>query len=186
MEQVFISYATSDREIANQIQGVLNHAGIQTWSVESLKVGGNLFEQIDSALRSSSHLVLLLSSHSTNSPSVANEYRYFLSQNKPLIPVLVGDISVSDVPASLQRLQWLDLRNPSPEAIAQIVAAIHSVSDLNTQRLDKDETPEKKSLKLTLNLDINEVSSEKLRDIVSKLAEAGVEEIKVVNVDKAS
>lgn len=187
MERVFISYAMPDREISKQIRDVLQEAGSPVWLDEyNIKPGDDWRTRIDEALQLSTHLVVILSPNSIKSPYIANEYRSFLSQNKQLIPVLVGDISDAEIPPSLQHLHYVDLRKPSPDAMAQIIATIRSTGDVTTQNVDKHETSEKKSLKLTLNLDLNKVGSEKLRDIVAKLAEAGVEEIEVVNVDKAS
>jgi len=183
MQQIFISYVAQDRNLAHQIHTDLEQTGFDVWSDADLKPGDNWEAQIDSALRASSHCVVLLSPDSIKSPFVATEYRYFLGRNKPVIPVLVGDIGFNDIPERLQRIQTVDLRTSIPLGIERLIAALHAPAELQTY--EPQETS-KKPLKLTLSLNINEFGNEKFQDLITKLNDIGVDEIEVVNVDKAS
>ena len=185
MQQVFISYAAQDKDRAEKIYGYLERAGLHPWRYEAnLKPGDDWKVQIDAALHSSSHCIVLLSPYTIKSPAVAAEYRYFLAQNKPLIPVLVTDVAPEDIPERLKSIQMIDMRSFTDTSIGQLITALQNVNvQLFTQ---VPVQTDKKALKLTLNLNLNEFGSEKFRDLVAKLNEVGVEEIEVVNVDKAS
>ena len=183
MQQVFISYSRQDTELAQQIHTSLEQAGFNVWSDAVIKPGDDWEVQIDSALRASSHCIVLLSPDSIKSPFVATEYRYFLGRNKPVIPVLTGDIGFNDIPERLQRMQMLDLRTSIQLGIENLIAALDTPAELQTE--EPQETS-KRPLKLTLSLNINEFGNEKFRDLVAKLNDIGVDEIEVVNVDKAS
>ncbi len=185
MQQVFISYAPQDKGRAEQIYVYLERAGLHPWRYDvDLKPGEDWAHQIEEALHQSSHCVVLLSPFSIKSPAVASEYRHFLSQNKPVIPALVAEIAPKDIPERLKTIQMVDLRSFTDPTFANLIIALQ---DGNTQLLS-EESPQtdKKPLKLTLNLNLNEFGSEKFRDLVAKLNDIGVEEIEVVNVDKAS
>ena len=183
MQQVFISYSKRDTNLAQQIHTDLEQAGFNVWSDADLKPGDDWESQIDSALRASSHCVVLLSPDSIKSPFVATEYRYFLGRNKPVIPILVGDMGFNDIPERLRSTQIFDLRTPTQSGIENLIAALHAPAELSTE---KPQETSKKSLKLTLSLNINEFGNEKFQDLITKLNDIGVDEIEVVNVDKAS
>ena len=185
MQQVFLSYAVQDRSKAEVIYTYLERAGLNPWRYDfDLKPGDDWKAQIDAALHSATHCVVLLSRSSIKSPAVAAEYRQFLAQNKPVIPVLVDDVSLEDIPERLQAIQFIDLRSATHTFMAELIVALQN----NDARLFVEESPQndKKPLKLTLNLSLNEFGNEKFRDLVAKLSDIGVEEIEVVNVDKAS
>ena len=185
MQQVFISYAPQDKARAEQIYVYLERAGLNPWRYDAdLKPGDDWKVQTDAALHASSHCVVLLSSFSLRSPAVAAEYRYFLAQNKPVIPALVDDVAPADIPLRLQAVPYVDLHAFTHTALAQLTLALQS--DNTPSLLEDTPPPDKKPLKLTLNLNLNEFGSEKFRDLVAKLNDIGVEEIEVVNVDRAS
>lgn len=181
--QVFISYSRHNTDLAQQIHASLKQAGFNVWSDADLKLGDDWEVQIDSALRASSHCIVLLSPDSIKSPAVASEYRYFLGHNKPVIPVLAGDIGFNDIPERLRSIQILDLRTPTQLAIESLISALRAPAE---QVTEEPQETSKKPLKLTLSLNINEFGNEKFRDLVAKLSDIGVDEIEVVNVDKAS
>ncbi|MCA0454320.1 MAG: toll/interleukin-1 receptor domain-containing protein [Chloroflexi bacterium] len=183
MQQVFISYSKQDANLAQQIYASLKLAGFNVWSDADLKADDDWEAQIDSALRTSSHCVVLLSPSSIKSSFVTSEYRYFLGRNKPVIPVLVGDIALNDIPERLQRMQMLDLRTSTQSGIERLITALRAPAELPSEDLQETN---RKPLKLTLSLNINEFGNEKFQDLITKLNDIGVDEIEVVNVDKAS
>ncbi len=185
MQQVFISYAFQDKVRAEQIYVYLERAGLHPWRYDAdLKPGDDWKVQIDAALHSSSHCVVILSPNSIKSPAVASEYRYFLAQNKPVILAQVSDVDSDDIPERLRKNPIIDLRNSTHTSIAALITGLNDYNHLFS--LNLMETTQKKPLKLTLNLSLNDFGNEKFRDLVAKLNDIGVEEIEVVNVDRAT
>jgi hypothetical protein len=183
MQQVFISYAPQDKVRAEQIYIYLERAELHPWYDVHLKSGEDWKSQIDAALHQSSHCVVLLSHASIKSPVVATEYRHFISQNKPVVVALIDDVSLEDIPERLKTSRIINLRTATHTTIAELINALQINTPLLVDALPQTD---KKPLKLTLNLNINEFGNDKFRDLVAKLNDIGVEEIEVVNVDKAS
>ena len=65
--QVFICYAREDRQIARQLYADLKRAGVEPWlDCESLLPGQYWENEINRAIRESSYVMVLLSSHSVS------------------------------------------------------------------------------------------------------------------------
>jgi hypothetical protein len=185
MQQVFMSYAAQDKVRAEQIYVYLERAGFKTWRYDAdLKPDNDWKPQVDAALHNSSYCIVILSPYALKSPAVASEYRYFLAQNKPVILALVSDVDSDDIPERLRNNPLVDLRNPTHTSIAELINAINDYDHVFS--LNLLEPTAKKPLKLTLNLSLNDFGNEKFRDLVAKLNDIGIEEIEVVNIDRAS
>lgn len=183
MQQVFISYSPQDKARAEQIYTYLERAELHPWYDGQLKTGEDWKVQIDAALHQSSHCVVLLSHASIKSPAVATEYRHFLAQNKPVVVALIDDVALEDIPERLKTSQIINIQMATHTTIAELIVALQMNTSLLVNTIPQTD---KKPLKLTLNLNINEFGNEKFRDLVEKLNDIGVEEIEVVNIDRAS
>jgi len=114
--QVFISYASEDKNIANKIYNDLVSFGINTWmDTKKLVAGQNWKLQINNAIKKSSFFLLLLSSNSISKrgyvqkeQKIALELLDELPQNNNfIIPIRIDNSNPSN--DRLQELHWIDL-----------------------------------------------------------------------------
>ena len=62
-------------------------------------------DTIEEALENSAAMLLVLSANSVESRHVADEWHYFLEEDKPVVPVLYQECRV---PYQLRRIQYVD------------------------------------------------------------------------------
>lgn len=119
-DQVFLSYNAEDREWASQFARSLAAANVGLWSADSqLRPGDDWRAKLAEALRESRTIVLVLSRKSIASPWVAFEWGAALADDKRIIPVLVEDIPLEDLPPFVRTRQFLSALPPE-EAGRQI------------------------------------------------------------------
>ncbi|HVU11231.1 MAG TPA: toll/interleukin-1 receptor domain-containing protein [Phototrophicaceae bacterium] len=121
---IFLSYARQDQLWVSDFARALDTAGIHDYWVDSkaLAAGQNWEELLQEALRQSEIFILILTPNSLENPNVFFELGAAFADNKQIIPVLVGDIDVKQVPLSLTSRQWL--RTDSPTEAGKQVARI--------------------------------------------------------------
>lgn len=96
--QVFISYASDDFEIAKQLAGKLDTAGVGAWlDANRLTAGDRYSESIIAALDAARAVVVLWTPVSCKSDWVRYEARRAHSQGKH-VPLLAGGLVVDDMP----------------------------------------------------------------------------------------
>ena len=116
MSKVFISYAQSDIDLARNVAGALRGAGINVWfAADETYPGDNVPEAIGKALKSSSHIVVLLTEDALSSQFLRHEIESAVSYaiaeprfERRLIPVVVDDPG-GDVEA---KMPWILRRMP--------------------------------------------------------------------------
>lgn len=117
--EVFISYASEDREVADKVCGALESSGIKCWiAPRDVPLGATYEEAIVRAIYSSRLVVLILSAHSNRSPHVEREIQSACADNfhKLIVPVRIGDFHYSKVMLYyLGSAQWLDASTPPLE-----------------------------------------------------------------------
>jgi hypothetical protein len=123
---IFISYARKDEAVALQLTDDLTGRGIQTWIDQvNIRPGQRWDKMVQEALLQAPLMLLLLSHGSSYSENVADEYHYFLQNQKTIIPVLISDFEMKDMPYRLSRFQYIDFRNDYQLALDSLVEAIH-------------------------------------------------------------
>jgi TIR domain/Restriction endonuclease len=144
--QVFLSYASEDKASARIIADALRHRGVSTWLDESeILWGENLVAKIESAARSSDHILLLLSPAAVKSDFVYAEMNLALSRELKerairLIPILLADC---EIPLVLRDRQYLDMRGSNRDiGIRRLVDQLSAVpairfSDLTPQTFER-------------------------------------------------
>lgn len=88
MKDVFISYASEDRPLAERLAEGLEEAGLSVWWDRQIQVGSEWDTTIEEALASAKCVVVLWTMHAKGSRWVRAEARNALNQHK-LVPVLV-------------------------------------------------------------------------------------------------
>jgi hypothetical protein len=105
MADVFISFASPDRERVERIQGRLAERGFDVWSMHKLLPGDSVIKTVSRELEGSTNVVLAWSRHAEASPYVEGEIMYAFGARK-LVPVRVEKWSW---PAFLASVQYVDL-----------------------------------------------------------------------------
>lgn len=184
MRKVFISYAQPDSAAARRISEQLAKADIQTWLYErDLQPGDDFKAQTARALRDSTHGLFLLSPSSLQSPAASAEWQYFLMQNKPLLVGQVETVHSEDMPGRFARLQQIDLTHNFNKGMRALIEAIRSDDLLVTQHAAPDAArSQHPRASVTLELDLKDLDTQKLVDIITELTEKGIEDIRVVQV----
>lgn len=138
---VFISFSVSDEEVVRPLWEELGSSGLRVfWSNSTLKdkLGEKWFDTIQSAIGRSKHFLLIVTHASMSSEWVKREYQAFLnhyykSGSRLLIPVLVGNYSVSKLPMFLDQLQ--SCRLDQQDSVKRIIQLLWGT---NVEELKKD------------------------------------------------
>ena len=105
--EVFISYSRQNwRPHVKSLAQHLYDADLKLWIDQHIiRSGGDWLDEINKALDQCKVLVLCVSPSSLNSRYVKMEYRYFLDENKPVLPIIIEE---TKLPAELRRIQHVD------------------------------------------------------------------------------
>lgn len=108
---IFVSYSRNDwDEFASPLVERLRSEGFDVWVDQELIRGGtDWLDAINNALDRCPQMILCVSPDSLASRYVKMEYRYFIGENKFLLPVICRKI---DLPAELRGIQNADWDNP--------------------------------------------------------------------------
>lgn len=114
---VFISHSSKDKAIADAVCAALEAAKIRCWIAPRDILGGEKWAgAINSAIKSSSIMVLIFSENSNNSDDVLNELQLAKDAEAIIIPFKIGDIFPNgDMEYYLKRTHWLDAMDPPTE-----------------------------------------------------------------------
>jgi hypothetical protein len=135
---VFLSYAHSDHDVARRVADELTAAGVNVWfDFSEVKSGVAIEDQVNAALSSSDVVVVLLSSDSVRSEWVKAELRVALSRDSAnrgvtVVPALIGDC---DLPDSLARMRYFDLRTDLSQGVARLAEEVFAVRKIDFSRL---------------------------------------------------
>lgn len=134
--QVFISYASEDKELATKISRLLESVGLRVWLDEShIMPADNWAERISQALKESRAMVVLVSPAAVNSERVRREIEFALGAKEysgRLLPVFVGPrerIPRDRLPWILLRLEGIELTDQAEEKGLQQI--VHALSKTN-------------------------------------------------------
>lgn len=111
---VFISYASEDQAAADAICVALEQAGYTTWIAHRDNNPGTPYgANIIAALRACRALVLVYSEKASQSTFVLSEVENAKHFNKPMIPIRIQNIELSDeLRLYISRIHWLDAFAP--------------------------------------------------------------------------
>lgn len=115
--QVFISYSSKDRTIANMVCALLEERGHPCWiAPRDIVPGREWGEAIVDGIRTTNVFVLIFSQHANQSPQILREVERAVNKGMPIIPFRIEDV----VPqGSLEYFMsvphWLDALAPPVE-----------------------------------------------------------------------
>lgn len=106
---VFISYSTKDKAIADVVCNTLENNGIHCWiAPRNIQPGKPYAREIINGIASSKALLLIYTSNSNSAEHVINEVDAAFNAKKTIIPFLVEDITMNpELVYYLARKHWL-------------------------------------------------------------------------------
>ena len=109
-QQVFISYASADKQVADRVCSALESAGVSCWiAPRNIEPGRDYPAAIVEAVNSVHVLVLILTAHTAASPHILSEVGHAFSGKKRIIPFRLSAEALSeDLEYFLSTTQWLD------------------------------------------------------------------------------
>jgi hypothetical protein len=127
---VFISYATAQRALAEEVRTVLEGAGISTWlAPDDVPASADYAEAILTAINGSRLMLLLLSAAANSSPHVLREVERAVSKRVPVLAIRVEALTLGpSMEYFLSTSQWFDATTaPLPAQGGRIVALAKAI-----------------------------------------------------------
>ncbi len=139
---VFVSYASDDRDVANAVLAYLERHAIKCWIAPRDVTPGALYaDEIIRSINTSKVLLLVLSENAAASPHVGKEIERASSKRRSIIALRTDAAPLTTaLEYFLSESQWVDLRADGREvAFARLLSAIrHKLSpDATTQGADR-------------------------------------------------
>jgi len=108
--RVFISYASSDKAVADRICDAMETAGVPCWiAPRNIEPGTDFPTAIVEAVGSAPVFVLILTENAAASPHVLSEVGHAFNGKKPIIPFRISQQPLpEDLEYFLSLTQWLD------------------------------------------------------------------------------
>jgi hypothetical protein len=126
-KDVFVSYSTPDRALANSICGALEHRGIACWIAPRDVPPGAVFDEaILDAIETSAAMVLVLSNNANQSPFVKNEVNRAFANGRTIFTFRIEDVPPGrGLEFYLARHHWTDgFPPPLDEPLERLSRAI--------------------------------------------------------------
>ncbi len=130
MSDIFVSYASQDRDAAFRIVAYLEQNGIRCWvAPRDVPPGMEYGEAIIQGIAQSRALVLILSDQSNESQFVRKEVERAVSKTKPVLPVRIREVRPSgSLEFFISSSQWVDAwKSPMEQHLLPLVAAIKAM-----------------------------------------------------------
>lgn len=107
---IFISFASSDTDLAHRVVEALERAAFRCWiSDRDIEPGTSYPAAITAAVKASGVVLLLLTDASNSSPHVLREVELAFNARRPVLPVRIAGVTPSsDLQYFLSTTQWFD------------------------------------------------------------------------------
>jgi hypothetical protein len=132
--QVFISHASADQQLAEDLATELQKAGINAWDAyRSLFPGDNWALEIGKALEASDVMLVLLTQNSHRSQTIKRDVQYALTSGNyrgRVLPILIDFVPLpagEDVPWILMHLQSVRVHGTPPD-FREVVERVQKIS----------------------------------------------------------
>lgn len=126
---VFISYSSHNRTVADAVCATLEAGGLRCWiAPRDIAAGADWGQAIIDAIAECKALVLVFSSHSNQSEQVKREVSFAVGQAKPILPLRIEDVQPSGAMLYyLGTVHWLDATQGPPEThLSRLAATVSS------------------------------------------------------------
>jgi hypothetical protein len=127
MGHIYISYSRQDRDSVHQYVERLRAEGYTVWiDDQNIPTGTEWWSQIQLAIAEADAYIMFLSLASVESQWIRTELNSALSNNKPVIPVLLEHLPLQFLPQQIANLQYVDATQDMESALRQIVLALEA------------------------------------------------------------
>lgn len=134
---IFFSYSPEDSEFVLSLAKSLREAGAKVWLDQlDIKPGNRRDESVESALKSSHTLLVVLSQASVTSDKVMDEVSYALEENKTVVPLLLEECNI---PFRIRRLQYATFTEGTKKGVDSLISALQ-LDDYVANKLAQDAT----------------------------------------------
>jgi formylglycine-generating enzyme required for sulfatase activity len=128
--QVFISYSSHDKEIADRVCAALENAGFSCWiAPRDIEEGADFPSAIVEAITAVKSMVVLLTTDAVASPHVLSEIGHAFNARKRMLPVrLFSSALPPDFDYFLSTQQWLDAsQGLTDDALKRVIEAVSGI-----------------------------------------------------------
>ena len=139
---VFISYASPNKDVADAVCAALEAAGVKCWIAPRDMVSGNYAETIVHTIRAARVMVLVLSAEANDSAHVLRELERSVSLKKPIVPFRLGDFRLADeMEYYVSKEHWIDaFPGPMAERVTRLVHEVQGRLAGQAGELGRDRT----------------------------------------------
>jgi hypothetical protein len=123
MKDIFISYASEDRPVAQRVAAGLEQSGLSVWWDRHIQVGSEWDKTIEDALAVAKCVVVLWTGHAKNSRWVRAEAREALKQEK-VVPVMLEANAIPLAFTGIQALRFLEWEGASGSNEFEILLSV--------------------------------------------------------------
>ncbi len=144
MPDIFVSYASADRDAAFRIVGFLEGQGIHCWvAPRDVAPGVEYGHAIINAIEQCKALVLVLSDQSNDSQFVRKEVERAVSKTKVVLPVRIREVTPSgSLEFYISSAQWVDAwKTPMEQHLMPLVAAIKAMNSSDSAPVRSSSLP---------------------------------------------
>ncbi len=128
MANLFLSYQRDREATVKALAADLETLGHTVWFDHELSGGEHWWTQILAAVRSCDVFLFVLDPKSLASVPCQREFGYAHALHKRILPVLAADgVSLHLLPPELSAIQFVDLRERTPDAILRLARALNSL-----------------------------------------------------------
>jgi len=130
LSDVFLSHSSKDSDIAKKICTALESANIKCWiAPRDIMPGAEWAESIINGIERASIFLLIVSSHSNESPQVLREVERVINKKIPIIPFRIEDITLSkSLEYFICNHQWVDaISTPIEKHLDNLVSTMNRV-----------------------------------------------------------
>src|SRR5437868_12222080 len=128
---VFISHASENRDEANDLVDLIEAKGMKAWiAPRDVRPGYDYSEELQSALENCTAFVVLVTEQANTSPYVRAETEMAFSNQKPMLPVRLGEVAAGPGLAFFLKIRhWTDAWGPNREAaLARLVLELQTLT----------------------------------------------------------
>jgi hypothetical protein len=127
---VFISYSSKDKPVADAACAALEGANVRCWMApRDISPGRDYGESIIAAIESAKVLVLIFSESANVSPQIKREVERAVSKGLPIVPVRIEDVMpTGSLEYFISSPHWLDAFPPPREKyFAKLIDSVHAL-----------------------------------------------------------
>jgi WD40 repeat protein len=127
MTKLFISYSRKNKEFAGKLNASLKDLGYDSWiDWDDIPPSADWWDQIQKGIEAADSVIFLISPDSIKSEVCGRELEHAVKNGKRILPVVVRDVSPSDVNSVLARLNWVFFREQDDfsSALTKLEASI--------------------------------------------------------------